>query len=95
MLFTSHGEELTDERLERGRAGGVSAARCPAHEAPGSALRPVEDCFPLLPALGVVTMVEHVCGTAIPRAMRPFIQSVLRYWRQTLLEIERMHGLPS
>ena len=42
MLFTSHGEELTYERLDRGRVGGVSDARCPAHEAPGSAIRPVE-----------------------------------------------------
>jgi hypothetical protein len=55
----------------------------------------LDDCFPLLPALGVVTLVEHACGTAIPRAMRPFIQSVLRYGRQTLLGIERMHALPS
>jgi hypothetical protein len=40
-------------------------------------------------------LVEHACGRVIPRAMRPFIQSVLRYGRQTLLGIERMHALPS
>lgn len=38
---------------------------------------------------------EHACDTAIPSALLPFIQSVLRYRLKTLLEIERMHALPS
>ena len=42
MLGNGHGEELPDERLARGRVDGVPEARRPAHEAPGSAMRPAE-----------------------------------------------------
>jgi hypothetical protein len=42
-----------------------------------------------------MALLEHAYDTAIPSALLPFIQSVLRYRLKTLLKIERMHALPS
>jgi hypothetical protein len=55
----------------------------------------MDDGFHVPLAVGVMALLEHACDTAIPSALLPFIQSVLRYRLKTLLEIERMHALPS
>jgi hypothetical protein len=55
----------------------------------------MDDGFHVPLAVGVMALLEHACHTAIPSALLPFIQSVLHYRLKTLLEIERMHALPS
>ena len=54
----------------------------------------MDDGFHVPLAVGVMALLEHACDTAIPSALLPFIQSVLRYRLETL-EVERMHALPS
>jgi len=55
----------------------------------------MDDGFHVPLAVGVMAFLEHAYDTAIPSALLPFIQSVLHYRLKTLLEIERMHALPS
>jgi hypothetical protein len=55
----------------------------------------MDDGFHVPLAVGVMALLEHACDTAIPSALLPFFQSVLRYRLKTLLEIERMHARPS
>jgi hypothetical protein len=55
----------------------------------------LDDCGHCLPAVGVMALLEHGYGTAIPRARLPFIQYVLLYGPKTLVGIECMHALPS
>jgi hypothetical protein len=43
----------------------------------------LDDCFPVLQALGVRSLLEEVHGTALQRAMVPSGQSVLLYGLQT------------
>ena len=55
----------------------------------------MDDGFHVPLAVGVMALLEHACDTAIPSALLPFIQSIMPYRLKTLLEIERMHALPS
>ena len=55
----------------------------------------LDDGFHCLLAVGVLALLEHADGAAIPRARPPCIQPVLRYGLKRLVVIERMHMLPS
>jgi hypothetical protein len=53
-----------------------------------------EDFFHVLEAVGVMTVREQVHGTAIPRAMGPFVQDLLLDGLKTLCGMERMTARP-
>ena len=53
-----------------------------------------DDCFPCLPAIEGMPLLEQVHGTAIPREMLPCVPDLLRYGLQTVCGIERMQALP-
>ncbi|MDQ3831150.1 MAG: transposase, partial [Candidatus Tectomicrobia bacterium] len=51
--------------------------------------------FHFLQASGIMTLLEGVRGTAIQRAMIPYVQYVLLYGLKTLFGIESMNALPA
>jgi hypothetical protein len=54
----------------------------------------LDDFFHFLQAIAVMALLEQVHGTAIPRAMLPFVQYLLLYGLKTLFGIESMNALP-
>jgi hypothetical protein len=55
----------------------------------------LDEFFHCLRAIGVITLLEEVHGTAIQREMVPFVQYILLYGLKTLFGIERINALPS
>jgi hypothetical protein len=54
----------------------------------------LDDFFHFLQAIGVMSLLEEVHGTAIQREMVPYVQYVLIYGLKTLFGIESMNALP-
>jgi Transposase DDE domain len=54
----------------------------------------LDEFFHFLQAIGVMSLLEEVHGTAIQREMVPYVQYVLLYGLKTLFGIESMHALP-
>jgi hypothetical protein len=55
----------------------------------------LDDFFPFLQAIGVMELLEEAHGAAIPRAMVPFVPSVLLDGVKTWFGIERIKALPN
>ena len=54
----------------------------------------LDEFFHFLQAIGVMSLLEEVHGTAIQREMLPFVQSLWLDGLKTLFGIERMNALP-